>query len=409
MLLTDRGQSEALARCSMNDRAQVAPGEVTSISRLAPPRVKSAVMHDNDVPVLGILDAAYDTDADDGTWLRNVTQAAAPLLDAGLGVHGFHVDLLASTPFRDPVLVGGEPAWQACWRAHWWDELIEQTPAEAQRAMLRFGPVSHTTELFAAVAAQIESFAELLGRMEDEGYQHALARERSARSPSRLFYPESLNLVSLDPSGHGIALIGNRRAPAASPMAKVHRRKLRRLSGHLAAAARMRRRLGARRSITSGSEAILAPDGRVLHAEGAATSAPGLAALRDAARSVVRARQGEVRDPLAYWRALHAGRWTLVERFESDGRRILVARDNRSATVVACEKLSARERQVLGELALGQTNKEIAYRLGVTTSTVATHLQRSMRKLGAPDVRELVRRARAALDGAALDAEGDRG
>ena len=347
--------------------------------------------------LLRVLDTAYDTDTDDSTWLRRIGEAAAPVLDDGVGVHAVLADLSRARPLYDPVLIGGEPEWQACWREHWWKELMDRAPADAQRAMLRFGAVSHTTELFAAVAARIDTFADLLGRRAEKGYQHALARER-ARVETRLFYPDSLNLVCLDASGVGLVLVANRRTPMPEPLAPQSRRQLTRLAGHLAAAARLRRRLARGREATDGAEAITSSDGRVLHAEGVAATRVGLAALREAAREVVRARRGLVEDPTEHWRALHAGRWTLVERFESDGRRILVARENKVA-VLDVDGLTPRERHVLAQLAMGQSNKEIAYRLGVAPSTVATHLQRAMQKLGAKDVRELVRLARGLADG----------
>jgi DNA-binding CsgD family transcriptional regulator len=46
------------------------------------------------------------------------------------------------------------------------------------------------------------------------------------------------------------------------------------------------------------------------------------------------------------------------------------------------EKLSQRERQVLECVARGDTNAEIATRLGLSRRTVETHRARMMRKLG---------------------------
>lgn len=45
--------------------------------------------------------------------------------------------------------------------------------------------------------------------------------------------------------------------------------------------------------------------------------------------------------------------------------------------------LSARERQVLARVALGETNAQIAHALGLSPWTVKTYLENAYRKLGA--------------------------
>jgi DNA-binding NarL/FixJ family response regulator len=54
------------------------------------------------------------------------------------------------------------------------------------------------------------------------------------------------------------------------------------------------------------------------------------------------------------------------------------------------EVLTAREREVLGEVGAGLPNDEIARRLGVSPLTVKTHVNRTMAKLGARDRAQLV-------------------
>lgn len=61
---------------------------------------------------------------------------------------------------------------------------------------------------------------------------------------------------------------------------------------------------------------------------------------------------------------------------------------------VASLGISPRELVVLGELAAGRSNKEIARRLAVSPNTVKTHLARLYEKLGAERRTDAVNRAR---------------
>jgi DNA-binding CsgD family transcriptional regulator len=160
-------------------------------------------------------------------------------------------------------------------------------------------------------------------------------------------------------------------------------------AAHLVAAFRIRRQLGTDPGAVVDPnrlvpQAVLRPDGKLEHAEGCARSAPMRAALARATAAVDRAR-GPLRhrDPdeaLEIWRALVAGEWSLVEHFDSDGRRFLIAHRNATAGRDA-RGLTKREQQVLAHADLGHSNKMIAYELGLSTSTVAGHLSRAREKL----------------------------
>jgi DNA-binding CsgD family transcriptional regulator len=141
-------------------------------------------------------------------------------------------------------------------------------------------------------------------------------------------------------------------------------------------------------------EAILDATGKVHEANGEATRTEQRAALQQAARAMDRAR-GRLRrtDPeesLRIWRAMVNGRWTLVDRFDTDGRHYLVAHVN-EPTAPRVAALSARERQIAAWAASGHSNKLIAYELGLQPSSVATHLAHALRKLELRRVTELVR------------------
>jgi DNA-binding CsgD family transcriptional regulator len=143
------------------------------------------------------------------------------------------------------------------------------------------------------------------------------------------------------------------------------------------------------------AEAIVAPDGEVHHAIGAAKTPDSISALRSGTRAIEKAR-GKLREEsperaLGIWKGLVVARWTLVDHVESDGRRFVLAQENEPDDSSRAA-LSPREHQVLANAALGRSNKEIAYALGIGHSTVRVLLTRAAKKLGSKNRAELVRR-----------------
>ena len=117
--------------------------------------------------------------------------------------------------------------------------------------------------------------------------------------------------------------------------------------------------------------------------------------LAHAVVAINRAR-GQLRaeDPTAAieaWKALVAGRWSLVDHVDSDGKRFLVARKN-DPDHAGPTGLSRRERQILAARARGFSLKLIAYDLGLSIAGVSRGLQSGMAKLGVRHEGELVAR-----------------
>jgi DNA-binding CsgD family transcriptional regulator len=143
---------------------------------------------------------------------------------------------------------------------------------------------------------------------------------------------------------------------------------------------------------TEGAEAILDRDLRLVHAEGAAGTRDAQIRLLESARARARAIDGSpgASESLRGWRPLTNARWTLVDSFERDGTRYIVARENQ-CSVAGLADLSPRERQVLTYVGLGQSTKETAYALGISDSTTRVFLRRGLRKLGMTSRTELLR------------------
>jgi DNA-binding CsgD family transcriptional regulator len=196
-----------------------------------------------------------------------------------------------------------------------------------------------------------------------------------------------------DPTGLGCMLLFPDRVRKYPPR-RLHTWRC--LAAHIAAGNRLRRKLERvlqeQLSPTSTAEAVLSRNGRVEHAESAAKGRAARAALQEALVRIerARARLQSPEEATELWSGLVSGRWSIVETFDRDGKEYYLA--HRNDPELAPERaLTQRERQVLAYANLGQSNKLIAYSLGLSPSSVATLLTRARRKLGAEAVRRLVR------------------
>jgi len=193
-----------------------------------------------------------------------------------------------------------------------------------------------------------------------------------------------LAFTAFDPQGDAVIL--SFALPQTLVPTAAEQRRATRLSAHISAGYRLRKRHHrAAASSVGGAAAVLEPGGKLLHAEGEAQGKSAREALRQAAIRIDQARskagKANLDAALESWKGLVSGRWSLVDVFESDGRRLLVARDNELLPPPA-ERLSLRERQVVAYAASGDSQKLIAYSLGISASLVSANLASACRKLG---------------------------
>jgi DNA-binding CsgD family transcriptional regulator len=303
------------------------------------------------VDLVGILEASYRVDQDERAWLESIVEASRPGLDRGLGVTGLFYDASDVTRFR------------------MWSVIGAQAP--------------HAETIARAMAASAPHRIQWTFRT--QACRTASDGPDWERQPSRALFrqwgmEDILFANGLDPSGRGVFLTAG--LPATTRLAPRTRAVWSRVAAHIAAGHRL---LRARGAAGGDVEAVLEPGGKIAHAEAAATPAAARARLREAVLAMDRARTRARRiDPdrgLEEWRALTDARWSLLDSFENDGRRFVLACKN-DASVPRPEALAPRERQVLAYAALGHSNKFIAYELGISPSTVAVLLSRASKKLG---------------------------
>src|SRR5689334_16983584 len=92
--------------------------------------------------------------------------------------------------------------------------------------------------------------------------------------------------------------------------------------------------------------------------------------------AVARLEAGGAEAPVAMWSALLEGRLTLVDWFDEDGRRVVVARRNEQTA----QRLSAVERTVVTWVARGRAQKVVACELGLSAAAVSDALARAIGK-----------------------------
>ncbi len=100
-----------------------------------------------------------------------------------------------------------------------------------------------------------------------------------------------------------------------------------------------------------------------------------------ASSTVLRSQAHDAGEVATVWDGLISGHWSLVGRFDRDGKRHLLLRRNRAAERAAVT-LTPHEASVVDYAVLGHSNKRMAYELAISQSNVSECLRRACAKLG---------------------------
>ncbi|MCZ7680545.1 MAG: LuxR C-terminal-related transcriptional regulator [Sandaracinaceae bacterium] len=317
---------------------------------------------------IDIAEVAYDVTGSDVEWLTRIAHACRPALDGGFGVCAYLVQIdfgRRKLERTSPVVTAGDAP----------DEL----EALMVERMEDLDPSTIRPEYLSAdrtVTSASESFLIPEGTSFERWERYAASR--------RLGIADYLNARSFDADGRGVVIDAG--VPELTRTTPQQVERWRSVSVHLLAGLRLRRLL---------SEGVARVDerGRV-EAIADSVSDEDVAAVREAATAIHAAR-GALRDgdpdrALELWQGLVSGLWSMVDQFDTDGRRYLVARKNEPAGF-PLPGLSTRERQVVAYAVMGRSNKHIAYTLGVAPSTISAQLQSALSKLGVPSRDDLLR------------------
>jgi DNA-binding CsgD family transcriptional regulator len=309
-----------------------------------------------------VVEAAYRLGDSDEDWLTELLEHVAPLIDGGWGVGAFFFDMSDEKNFKftRPVTLGA-------------GAIVANALAAATYAM-----PSDLVPMSFGAPSSILSASQALGCRDE--FNHPLVQ--AFGHPFGMY--DLLGFKALDANKQGVMFAtGMPKVTYVGPR-EAHPWSL--CAAHIQAGLRLRRELS--RSAAAGfegAEAVIEAGGRVQHAEEPAQGPNARDALRAAALAIDEARSSRVAGPeeaLELWRGLVAGRWSLIEHFDHDGRRYFVARRN-DPKLPDPRALDLRERQVAAYAALGHPGKLIAYELGLSPSAVSRHLTSALRKLGA--------------------------
>ncbi len=305
-----------------------------------------------------IVECAYRLDGTEAEWLNALLEAVRADLDVGCGVYGFTGNEALPNFQASPVFASCDldPEYGA--RIEEVNRVAPPEVAELLRKQLvTCGGLEQTLGVDSPI---VQSF-------------------RSVMKPTTV--KDAFSLFAQDAQGGSITLS----APARSFVSLAPRVRgiWRRVGLHIASALRLRRRLAEHTTVR---DALLDPSGKVQDAtKSVAQDRSAQASLVSAVEAMERARSGAMRDSperaFELWRGLVAGEWSLVDHWESGGRRYLAAYRNRPE-LRDPRALTKTESATLKYLALGATNKDISFALGLPAGTVSSSVSNLMKKLG---------------------------
>jgi DNA-binding NarL/FixJ family response regulator len=152
---------------------------------------------------------------------------------------------------------------------------------------------------------------------------------------------------------------------------------------HVGTALRFQQKIAAA-GVVNWADAILDRTGKVQHlSKRLRTAKASSAGLREAARASAVARLANKN-----W----GQGWRFLDYIDRDGKAFVILCRADANDSTRSQPLSPREHQVVAGAALGASDKEIAYSLGIAPATVRVLLARASSKLGAHNRQELISR-----------------
>lgn len=307
---------------------------------------------------LSTVEAAYWLEGDDRAWMERLLRAALPDLDRGLGAYA------ATAKIEDGHVLPTSPF-----------AAVQLAPACATRALALH------SKLPCPILDAFVARAVVCGGL-DEAWPRKLEATQLYRDGMQAAgVVDAFVVFAYDGEGGAVKLV----APSPRPVVTHPRTRAiwGRVALHAASALRLRRR-----AALTETTAIFDGDGHLLEASRELRRDRSLRLrLTEAVKDTERARGALRHEPeraLSVWKALLAGRYSAVDRWEMDGTRYLAVYRN-DVRVPDPRALGASEHTIIDLIARGASIKEAAYALGVSVDAATRTLNQAKRKLGLTD------------------------
>lgn len=329
----------------------------------APNYLRTTGMRAKRADWISLIEASYNLDGNEQQWLDALFDAAMPLLDRGMGRAAFTFRCTPTT-FQIGSFASQSP------------KLIKAVALAGHAiASQQWLDLTYRSGHTAATASEL-----IYPRMNKNTFI-ALTKGRS----QDVFMTGGQSGTGLGVA-FGLLLREHRQSTA------IERKRWHQTAAHLGAGLRLRAVARELALDAAPVEAILDSGGKVHEARNCAADSFAQEALRSAVRRIdgARACTGRV-DPdaaMQAWEGLVLGRWSLVDRFDTDGRRFVVAVKN-APEHADPRGLTVRERQVAEFVGFGHTTAQISYALGVSNSSITNCTARAQEKLGLSSRAEL--------------------
>lgn len=309
---------------------------------------------------ISLIEAGYSLEGDDQQWLDHLFECAKPLFDPA-GVPDAYMYSVTPTTFA--VGIGRT-----------------SKSSEAIRLKINQAFSPEIIDLLYRSDRILATGSEFLEHViPREQYSSMLALVGEAESPRR----DSWGVTCPCGTGLGVGFtqfLNERRKTTAT-----ERKRWLQVAAHLGAGLRLRKFARELSLDASPVEAVLDSSGNLHDARERAVETDARENLREAVRRIERTRTIAERDEpdaaLDNWRGLVDGRWSLIDRFDTDGKRFIVAVRN-DPKQPDPRGLTPGERQVAEYVGMGRSTKEIAYILGVSDAAVTNSTARIGEKLG---------------------------